>query len=60
MIKPVIERIVEAHCSDEDIPEEWELQAIVDYAHSNFLQEGTIDERRSVGQGERRDHRVHQ
>ncbi|MCA0757564.1 preprotein translocase subunit SecA [Paenibacillus sp. N4] len=41
MIKPVIERIVEAHCS-EDIPEEWDLQAIVDYAHANFLEEGAL------------------
>ncbi|KRE44487.1 preprotein translocase subunit SecA [Paenibacillus sp. Soil522] len=41
MIKPVIERIVEAHCA-EDIPEEWDLQAIVDYAHATFLQEGSL------------------
>ncbi|MCR2806708.1 preprotein translocase subunit SecA [Paenibacillus soyae] len=41
MIKPVVERIVEAHCP-EDIPEEWEHQAIVDYAHANLLEEGTI------------------
>ncbi|GIQ65976.1 preprotein translocase subunit SecA [Paenibacillus cisolokensis] len=41
MIKPVIERIVEAHTA-EDIPEEWDLQAIVDYAHATFLQEGTL------------------
>lgn len=41
MIKPVVERIVEAHCPD-DIPEEWEHQAIVDYAHANLLEEGTI------------------
>jgi preprotein translocase subunit SecA len=41
MIKPVIERIVAAHC-EEDIPEEWDLQAIVDYAHGNLLQEGTL------------------
>jgi len=42
MIKPVVERIVEAHCTDEDIPEEWNLDAIVDYAHATFLKEGTI------------------
>lgn len=41
MIKPVVERIVEAHCPD-DIPEEWEHQAIVDYAHANLLEEGSI------------------
>jgi preprotein translocase subunit SecA len=42
MIKPVVERIVEAHCTDEDIPEEWNLDAIVDYAHATFLKEGTL------------------
>ncbi|RJE85662.1 preprotein translocase subunit SecA [Paenibacillus sp. 1011MAR3C5] len=41
MIKPVVERIVEAHCS-EDIPEEWDLQAIVDYVHANLLEEGSL------------------
>lgn len=41
MIKPVVERIVEAHCA-EDIPEEWDLQAIVDYVHANLLEEGSI------------------
>lgn len=43
MIKPCIERIVEVHCND-DIPENWELQAIADYVNNNFLQEGTITE----------------
>ncbi|MDF2835084.1 MAG: preprotein translocase, SecA subunit [Paenibacillus sp.] len=41
MIKPVVERIVEAHCS-EDIPEEWDLQAIVDYVQANLLEEDSI------------------
>lgn len=41
MIKPVVERIVEAHCA-EDIPEEWDLQAIVDYVHANLLEEDTL------------------
>lgn len=43
MIKPCIERIVEVHCND-DIPENWELQAIADYVNNNFLHEGTITE----------------
>lgn len=42
MIKPVVERIVDAHCGDEDIPEEWNLDAVVDYAHATFLREGTL------------------
>lgn len=41
MIKPVVERIVEAHCAEE-IPEEWDLQAIVDYVHANLLEEDTL------------------
>ncbi|WP_028608229.1 preprotein translocase subunit SecA [Paenibacillus harenae] len=41
MIKPVVERIVEAHCA-EDIPEDWDLQAIVEYANATFLEEGSI------------------
>ncbi|WP_135552206.1 preprotein translocase subunit SecA [Paenibacillus cymbidii] len=43
MIKPVIERIVAAHCPDEQVPEEWDLQAIVEYAHATFLNEGMLD-----------------
>ncbi|MCU6708432.1 preprotein translocase subunit SecA [Paenibacillus sp. J5C_2022] len=41
MIKPVIERTVEAHCS-EDIPEEWDLEAIVEYVQSSLLEEGAL------------------
>ncbi|MFD0961886.1 preprotein translocase subunit SecA [Paenibacillus chungangensis] len=41
MIKPVIERTVEAHCS-EDIPEDWDLEAIVEYVHSSLLEEGSL------------------
>ncbi|MCS7459941.1 preprotein translocase subunit SecA [Paenibacillus doosanensis] len=42
MIMPVVERIVEAHCPADLVPEEWDLQAIVDYANSTFLHEGQI------------------
>lgn len=41
MIKPVVERAVEAHC-EADIPEEWDIGAIVDYVHANLLDEGTL------------------
>ncbi|WP_223065949.1 preprotein translocase subunit SecA [Paenibacillus caui] len=44
MIKPVIERVVEAHCSD-DIPENWELAEVADYVNSKLLDgEVTKDE----------------
>ncbi|CAM4274518.1 preprotein translocase subunit SecA [Paenibacillus tarimensis] len=42
MIKPVVERIVEAHCPADEVPEDWDLQAVVDYAHATFLKEDTI------------------
>ncbi len=42
MIKPVVERIVEAHCPGDEVPEDWDLQAVVDYAHGTFLQDGSI------------------
>ncbi|MCJ8012743.1 preprotein translocase subunit SecA [Paenibacillus sp. KQZ6P-2] len=41
MIKPVIDRVVEAHCSDE-IPENWELQEVADYVNSKLLDEGAV------------------
>ncbi|MBW7452512.1 preprotein translocase subunit SecA [Paenibacillus sepulcri] len=42
MITPVIDRIVGAHCPDDEVPENWELQEIVDYAQGTFLYEGMI------------------
>ncbi|MBB3073302.1 preprotein translocase subunit SecA [Paenibacillus baekrokdamisoli] len=42
MITPVIERIVSAHCPSDEVPENWELEEIVDYAQGNFLHEGMI------------------
>jgi len=41
MIKPVIERVVEAHTADE-LPENWELQEVADYVNSKLLDEGAI------------------
>ncbi|MFX3636817.1 MAG: preprotein translocase subunit SecA [Candidatus Pristimantibacillus sp.] len=41
MVKPVIERIVTAHTS-EDIPEEWDYEAIIDYLNATLLPEGTF------------------
>ncbi|GIO33309.1 MULTISPECIES: preprotein translocase subunit SecA [Paenibacillus] len=41
MIKPVIDRVVEAHCQD-DIPENWELQEVADYVNSKLLDEGSL------------------
>ncbi|MGG4144876.1 preprotein translocase subunit SecA [Paenibacillus algorifonticola] len=41
MIKAVIDRTVKAHCT-EDIPEEWDLETIVDFVDANLLNEGTV------------------
>ncbi len=49
MIDAVIERIVKAHCPDDLVPEEWDLQAIVDYANGTFLHEGQLDEKQLRG-----------
>jgi preprotein translocase subunit SecA len=38
----VIEKNVQAHCPDEDVPEEWDLQAIADVANSSYLPEGEL------------------
>jgi len=42
MIKPVIRRIVDAHCPEDQVPEEWELKQVVDYCHANLLPEGSL------------------
>ncbi|NGP58735.1 preprotein translocase subunit SecA [Paenibacillus thiaminolyticus] len=42
MLKPCIERTVDAHCNEDDIPENWDLQEIVDYIHRTMLDEDTI------------------
>ncbi|WP_010496822.1 preprotein translocase subunit SecA [Paenibacillus elgii] len=42
MMMPVIDRVVEAHCPADLVPEEWDLQAIVDYANGTFLHEGQL------------------
>ncbi|MEX1028718.1 MAG: preprotein translocase subunit SecA [Paenibacillaceae bacterium] len=40
MIDGVIDRLVEVHCPSDQVPEEWDLQAIVDHANGTFLYEG--------------------
>jgi len=42
MMKSVIERNVEAHASDDELPEEWDLKAIVDYMNAKIFDEGEI------------------
>lgn len=42
MMYEVIERTVDAHCSDRDVPEDWDLQGVVDYFVGTFLHEGQV------------------
>ena len=42
MIDGVIERLVETHCSNDQVPEDWDLQAIVDHGNGTFLYEGQV------------------
>jgi preprotein translocase subunit SecA len=34
---------VEAHCTDDLVPEEWDLQAVVDYANATFLKDDQLN-----------------
>lgn len=45
MIHSTIERIVRAHTPEDQIPEEWNLQAIIDHANATFLYEGEVTEK---------------
>lgn len=42
MMLPTIDRIVEAHCSNDQVPEEWDLEAIIDYLNGTVLHEGQL------------------
>jgi preprotein translocase subunit SecA len=42
MVRPVITRSVEAHCSANDVPEDWDLDGAVAYAHAHFLPEDRL------------------
>jgi preprotein translocase subunit SecA len=42
MIKAVIEKIVKVHTPDNEVPEEWDLQAIIDYLNAKIFDEGVL------------------
>ena len=42
MIHSVIDRNVEAHCPQELVPEEWNLQGLLDVANNTFLHDETL------------------
>lgn len=43
MIKSSIERVVNAHCPDDVVPEEWEFDEIIEHANNTFLFEGMLN-----------------
>jgi preprotein translocase subunit SecA len=45
MINSVIERVVKVHSPKEQVPEEWELQEIVNFVNNTFLPEGQINDK---------------
>ncbi len=42
MLYSVVERNVEAHCPKEEVPEEWDLQGLLESANNIFLREETL------------------
>ncbi len=49
MLDSTIERIAETHCPADQVPEEWDLQAIIDYGNGTFLHEGQLTEKQLKG-----------
>lgn len=49
MVQSVVERAVNMHTPESEIPEDWDLQAIVDYANGTFFYEGTLTEQELKG-----------
>ncbi|MGD9679293.1 MAG: preprotein translocase subunit SecA, partial [Vulcanibacillus sp.] len=49
MIMNFIERIVNLHCPDELIPEDWDLKAVIEHANRTFLIANTITEKEIWG-----------
>ena len=42
MIRSVVERTVENHCPGEEVPEDWDIEGLIAYAHKNFLPDDSI------------------
>lgn len=42
MVRNVVTRSVESHCSDSDVPEDWDLDGLVTYAHAHYLPEDRL------------------
>ncbi len=42
MAKELIRRVVEVHAPEKDLPEEWNLEPILDFAETTLFPEGTV------------------
>jgi len=43
MIRSAVTRMIDRHCPDDAVPEEWDFDGIVAYAHANFLPEDRLN-----------------
>jgi preprotein translocase subunit SecA len=42
MIESAVNRVVDSRCSDEDVPEDWDLDGLIAHIHANWLPEDRI------------------
>jgi len=42
MVRSAVTRSVESHCSDSEVPEDWDMDAVVAHAHTNYLPEDRV------------------
>ncbi|WP_206880038.1 preprotein translocase subunit SecA [Alicyclobacillus mali (ex Roth et al. 2021)] len=54
MLEDLIDHMLEVYCSEEQVPEDWDLQALVQYAEHHFLHPGqvTVEELRKLDRDE--------
>ncbi|GAB7388001.1 preprotein translocase subunit SecA [Bacillaceae bacterium] len=49
MINSYVERLIDMHCPQDELPEEWDLKALLDQCNGTFLREGTVTEQELKG-----------
>ncbi|WP_062306879.1 preprotein translocase subunit SecA [Alicyclobacillus sendaiensis] len=54
MLEDLIDHMLEVYCSEEQVPEDWDLQALIQYAEHHFLHPGqvTVEELRKLDRDE--------
>ncbi|MCL6548771.1 MAG: preprotein translocase subunit SecA [Alicyclobacillus sp.] len=60
MGKDLIDHMLDVYCSEEQIPEDWDIPGLIAYAENHFLEEGQVteEELRKYERGELRDRLV--